>query len=470
MRKHLLALVGLVLLSAISTPMRHDVSAQTSQPLDVEYREVAGRLIGAAMVDRDGYDKLAYLTTRIGNRLSGSPSLERAVAWVAEQMKADGLENVRQQPVKVPHWVRGGESARVVKPVVKTLNILGLGRSIATPRNGITAPVVVVNNFDELEQLGAERIKGKIVLYDAPWQGYGPTVVYRSTGASRAAKLGAVAALVRSITPRSIYTPHTGALNYDPASPQIPAAAVTIEDAAWIHQMTAMGQDVQVQLQMDAQTLPDADSANVIGEIAGRERPDEVVVVGGHLDSWDVGQGAHDDGAGILAAWRAVTLMKELGLKPRRTIRVVAWTNEENGARGGAAYRNVLGGDVGKHVAAVEMDEGAERPLGFAYNINGLAKTDPRVLKATATLREVARLLEGIGANAIETGGAETDIGPLMQAGVPGFGLQTVNEHYFDWHHTNADTFDKIDLQDFRKCIASLAVMAYVLADMPGRL
>jgi carboxypeptidase Q len=445
-------------------------AAQTMRPLDLEYRDAAGRLIGAAMVDRDAYDKLAYLTTRIGNRLSGSSGLERAVAWVTAQMKADGLDNVRVQAVKVPHWVRGSESAQIVKPIQKSLNMLGLGRSVATPKGGITAPVVVVTDFDELEKLGAEKVKGKIVLYDESWQGYARTVLYRGTGASRAARLGAVAALVRSVTPRSIYSPHTGALNYDPALPMIPSAAITAEDTAWIHQMTAMGQEVQVHLQMDAATLPDADSANVMGEIVGRERPDEVVVVGGHLDSWDVGQGAHDDGAGIVAAWRAVTLMKELGLTPRRTIRVVAWTNEENGTRGGNAYRDGLGADVGSHVAAIEMDEGAERPLGFAYNIVGLAKTDARMLKATATLREIARLLEAIGANSIETEGGETDIGPLMQFGVPGFGLSTVNEHYFDWHHTNADTFDKIDLQDFRKCIASLAVMAYVLADMPGRL
>ena len=216
--------------------------------------------------------------------------------------------------------------------------------------------------------------------------------------------------------------------------------------------------------------MPDADSANVVGEIAGRERPEEVVVVGGHIDSWDVGQGAHDDGAGILAAWRAVALMKELGLKPRRTIRVVAWTNEENGTRGANAYRDALGAGVGTHVAAIEMDGGAERPIGFGYSINGLAGADPRALAAAATLRQIARLLEAVGANSIEAGGGETDIEPLMRAGVPGLGLRTVNEHYFDWHHTNADTFDKIDLQDFRKCVASLAVMAYVLADMPGRL
>jgi Iap family predicted aminopeptidase len=456
-----LTVLAIILLMAV---------AQAPRPLDVEYRDQAGRLIGAAMVDRVAYDRLAYLTTRIGNRLSGSPGLEQGVAWVAEQMKADGLENVHLQPVKVPHWVRGAESARIVKPIQRPLNMLGLGRSVGTPKGGLTAPVVVVTDFDELERLGAEKVKGKIVLYDAPWQGYGRTVTYRAAGPSRAARLGAVATLVRSVTPRSLASPHTGALNYDAASPSIPAAAITVEDAAWIHRMTEMGQEVQVHLQMDAEMLPDADSANVIGEIVGRERPDEVVVIGGHLDSWDVGQGAHDDGAGVLAAWRAVTLMKELGLKPRRTIRVVAWTNEENGTRGGNAYRDGLGADVGKHVAAIEMDEGAERPIGFAYSIIGLADTDPRVLKATATLREIARLLEAIGAGSIETAGGETDIEPLMRAGVPGFGLSTVNEHYFDWHHTNADTFDKIDLQDFRKCIASLAVLSYVLADMPGRL
>ena len=445
-------------------------SAQTTPPLDVTYRDVAGRLIGAAMVDTGGYDKLAYLTTRIGNRLSGSPALDRAVSWVAEQMTADGLVNVRTQPVKVPYWIRGNESAQVVRPIQRPLNMLGLGRSIATPKDGITARVVVVGSFDELESLGADKVKGTIVLYDMPWQDYARTVMFRNAGASRAARLGAVASLIRSVTPRGLYTPHTGTLTYDPASPRIPGAAITVEDAAWIRQMTAMGEEVHVQLRMEAETRPDADSANVIGEIAGTERPDEVVVIGGHLDSWDVGQGAHDDGAGVVAAWRAVALMKQLGLKPRRTIRVVAWTNEENGARGGNDYRDALGDSVNKHVAAIEMDQGAERPIGFAYSIAGIDPGTPRMTSATARLREVARLLDGIGAGGIATGGGETDIGPLMRAGVPGFGLITVNEHYFDWHHTNADTLDKVDLQDFRRCVASLAVMAYVLADMPGRL
>jgi hypothetical protein len=446
------------------------VSAQANRPLDQEYRDVASRLVAAAMSDDGGFEKLAYLTTQIGHRLSGLVGLERAVAWVAARMKTDGLDNVRTQPVKVPHWIRGAESADVVRPVQKRLNMLGLGRSVATPAGGITAPAVVVGSFEELDRLGAQNVKGKIVVYDMPWQGYGQTQRYRTAGASRAARLGAVASLVRSLTPRSLYTPHTGAQAYEAGVPQIPAAAITVEDAAWIRQMTAMKQEVQIRLVMNAQTGPDVESANVMGEIVGRERPAEVVVVGGHLDSWDVGQGAHDDGAGVIAAWQAVVLMKQLGLRPRRTIRVVAWTNEENGVRGGNAYRDMLGPAVSDHVAAIEMDEGAERPIGFGYSILGVASDDPRVMNATATAREIARLLAGVGSTAIELGGGETDIEPLMRAGVPGFGLLTVNEHYFDWHHTNADTLDKVDREDFRKCVASLAVMAYVLADMPGRL
>ena len=269
------------------------------------------------------------------------------------------------QPVKVPHWVRGRESARVVAPVEKPLNILGLGSSVGTGANGVTASVVVVGSFDELESLGESKVKGKIVLYDVPWKGYGETNIYRTSGASRAARLGAVASIVRSMTGSSLYTPHTGNQNYAAGVTRIPAAAITVEEAAWIRRMVEAGQDVRVNLQMDAQMLPDADSANVIAEITGRELPDEVVVVGGHIDSWDVGQGAHDDGGGIVAAWQAVTLMKQLGLRARRTIRVVAWTNEENGGRGGQAYLASLGPNVGKHVAAIEMDDGVERPLGF---------------------------------------------------------------------------------------------------------
>jgi Zn-dependent M28 family amino/carboxypeptidase len=221
---------------------------------------------------------------------------------------------------------------------------------------------------------------------------------------------------------------------------------------------------------MDAQTLPDADSANVVGEIVGRERPDEVVVLGGHIDSWDVGQGAHDDGGGLVAAWQAVTLMTQLGLRPRRTVRVVAWTNEENGGRGGRAYLDSLGADVSKHVAAIEMDDGVEAPLGFRFELNGRGPDSPQYVAARAKLLQIVTLLNTIGASTITPGDGGADIAPLMRQGVPALGLLTTAAHYFDWHHTNADTLDKVDIRDFRRAIATLAVTAYVLADMPGTL
>jgi hypothetical protein len=462
-------LVALGLIIALASA---GMAQEKKTGLAEQYRETAGKIIGTALVDKGGWEKLTYMTTEIGNRLSGSPQLERAVAWAAEAMKADRLDNVRLQPVKVPHWVRGREYVSVVAPVERPLPMLGLGGSIATPPEGITAPVVVVSSFDELEALGQEKITGKIVLYDVPWTGYGPTVRYRSIGAARAAKLGAVGMLLRSVTGHSLYTPHTGAMDPKAGEATVPAAAITAEDAAWMHRMSDAGKEVRVKMYMEAKMLPDADSANVIGEIRGSEKPDEIVVIGGHFDSWDVGQGAHDDGASCIAAWQALTILKQLGFQPRRTLRVVLWTNEENGSRGGLAYREALGADIAKHVAAIEMDGGAEKPVGFGFSITGVDPNtnDPRYTAAMATLQQIGKLLEGIEAGEITRGGGGADISPLMRDGVPGMALRTTGEHYFDWHHTNADTLDKIEPVNFRKAMAMLAVMGYVLADMPERL
>jgi len=437
-----------------------------------DFRSAAQKIILAAQQDDAGWDKLAHLTTQIGNRLSGSPSLEKAVAWAGEAMKAEGLEKVWLQPVKVPHWVRGAAEAKVISPREKPLSILTLGGSVGTPPGGITAPVVVADSFDALTAMGRENVAGKIVVFTPQWGGYGPTVAYRGRGASFAAAMGAVAVLVRSATGRSIYSPHTGAMNYDEAIAKIPAASITVEDSEWFRRMRDAKADLRVQMRIEAQTLPDADSFNVIGEITGREKPDEVVVLGGHIDSWDVGQGANDDGSGIMAAWEAVTLLHRLGLRPRRTVRVVLWTNEENGGRGGEAYRKWVGEKIDMHVAAMEMDGGAERPVGFGFGLQGVTvdKTTPQYDAALEKLRGLATLLDEIGAGQISRGGGGSDIGPLMKDGVPGLGLRTIGEHYFDWHHTNADTLDKVDLNDFRKCTAMLAVMSYVLAEMPERL
>ena len=435
--------------------------AADSPNLADQYRPVAGKLIDAALADTEGYNRLAYLCYRIGSRLSGSAALEQAIAWSAEQMKAAGLTNVRVIPTKVPHWVRGGESGRIVAPLDKPLHMLGLGMSVGTPPGGITADVVAVSSFDELARLGREKVQGKIVVYNEPYTGYGPTRMYRSSGPSRAAALGAVAALVRSVTPLALEAPHTGEMSYDDRQPKIPAAAVSPEDAMMIARLYADGVPVKVHIEMGAHMEPDADSGDVIGEIPGREKPEEVVVIGGHLDSWDVGQGAQDDGASIMACLQALALMHKLGLQPLRTIRVVFWVNEENGGRGAEAYRAFVGGRIKDHVAAIEMDGGAEAPRGFG------AGADRNSLEL---LKQIGKLLERVGAGEITGGGGGSDIAPLVRDGVPGLSERTIGTHYFDWHHSEADTLDKVDPEDFRKNMAALAVMGYVLADMPGRI
>jgi carboxypeptidase Q len=450
---------GILVLLLAATAAR--AQEPPAEDLTGHYREAADKLIDAALADTEGYDRLAYLCYRIGNRLSGSPALERAIAWSAEQMKAAGLSNVRIIPAKVPHWVRGEESARLVAPLEKPLHMLGLGMSVGTAPEGITAEVVAVSDFTELDRLGADRVRGKIVLYNETYHGYGPTVMYRRNGASRAAALGAVAVLVRSVTPLAMQIPHTGEMRYDDAQPRIPAAAVSPEDAMMMARLCADGVTVKVHLQMSAHMEPDADSGDVVGEIPGKEHPEEVVVIGGHIDSWDVGQGAQDDGASIIACLQAVALMKKLGLEPRRTIRVAFWVNEENGGRGGEAYRAWIGDQIKNQVAAIEMDGGAESPVGFGAAVD----------KASIDmLRQVGRLMERVGAGEIGGGGGGADIEPLMRDGVPGMAERTVGTHYFDWHHTETDTLDKVNPDDFRKNLAAMAVMGYVLADMPGRL
>lgn len=425
------------------------------------YRAPAGRIIGAALTTNKAWERLAYLTDRIGNRLSGSANLERAIAWALAEMKSDGFDNVRAEKVMVPHWVRGQESLELLTPVATKLSMLGLGNSIATPAEGISAEAVVVRDFAQLDALG-ERVRGKVVVYNAPFVNYGATVQYRTTGASRAARYGAVAVLVRSITPVSLQTPHTGAMNYDPQQPKIPAAAITIEGAELLQRMYDRGEHPTVRLKMEAKFLPDAESANVVAELKGTERPDEIVLIGGHFDSWDVGQGAHDDGGSCIAAWEALRLLKELGLRPRRTIRVVLFTNEENGTRGGLGYRDAHRDEVAKHIFAIEFDSGIYRPEGLA-----LAANTP--LQIRSNLTEIAKLLAGIDADRIADNGGGADIGPIMREGVPGGNLEVDGTHYFDFHHTQADTLDKIDPRDLSLCVATLAVFAYTIADVDLR-
>jgi carboxypeptidase Q len=439
------------------------LGAQTSPEA---LRTTAERLRTEAFRTHGAYEDLAWLCDRIGHRLSGSPQLDQAIAWAQDRMKAAGLTGVHAEPVMVPHWVRGRESAEMLLPTPHRLNILGLGGSVATPEGGITADVVVVGSFDELDRLG-EAVKGKIVLFDVPYKGYGHTVVYRHDGAPKAAKYGAVAALVRSVGPVSLDTPHTGVMDYDPAFPKIPTASVTLEASTQMRRMQARGERIRVHLEMGAKTLPDAPSANVVGEIRGTEKPDEVVILSGHLDSWDVGQGAQDDGAGTVIALEAARLIQRLGLKPRRTLRVVLWTNEENGLRGGKAYRDAHLAEFPRIVAAFESDSGSERIKAFSLD---LRKAAPEAKAAAlATLKGLGEALGSFGAVDLRLGGSGADVSPMVAEGVPGIGVSHAATHYFDIHHTHADTFDKVEKDDLAHNAAVLAAFAYALAQSEAR-
>ena len=441
-----------------STPLATAFAAQSP----------AQRLIDAAMAGQTGWKRLEYLCDSIGHRLSGSTGMARSIEWALSEMKEDGLEGVAAPEVMVPHWVRGEESARLISPWETDLPMLGLGGSVATPAEGITAETVAVETFDELDKLGAEKVRGKIVVYAVPWEGYGKTVAYRGNGAIRAAQQGAAAVLVRGAGPVGHRTPHTGMMRYQDGVAKIPAAGIAAEDAGMLLRLYKSGAPARVRLKMSAQTLPDAKGANVAAEWRGREKPEEIVVLGGHFDSWDAGQGAHDDGAACIACWTAVTLMKNLGMRPRRTVRVVLWANEENGLRGGRAYREWVGDAVKNHVAAIEMDGGCEKPTGFGVTIQGAAKEVQD--RAVTVLQDIAAPLNAIGAGEIAAGGGGADIGPIMREGVPGLALRTTGGRYFEWHHTHADTLDKIDPRDFNTAVAALAVVAYGLADAERRL
>ena len=431
--------------------------ALAAQDLVQQYQPVANRIISAAVSDSSAYERLAELVDRFGPRFSGTANLERALDWILAEMERDGLENVHGEPVMVPRWVRGEESAELIAPRRRVLPMLSLGGSVGTPPDGITAEVMVVGSYEELESRAAEA-GGKIVLFNVPFTSYGQTVRYRGGGAIAAARVGAVAALLRSVTPHSLQTPHTGAMNYAEGVSRVPYAALTVEDAEMLQRMVDRGERVEVRLTLSARTLPDVESRNVVAELRGAELPDEIVVLGGHIDSWDVGQGAMDDGGGSVAAWEAVRLIQRLGLRPRRTLRVVLWTNEENGLRGARSYRDAHQAELDRHVLAIESDAGVFRPRGFGFGGSPAAY---------AIVSEIGNLLEPIDAGSIAVGGGGADIGPLMREGVPGMGLSVDGSKYFWYHHTDADTIDKLDPADMARCVAAMAVMAYVVADLP---
>lgn len=435
------------------------LAAQSPNWLDA-YRPVAQRLITESQSSDFAWNRLAEVTDTFGPRLSGSDNLERALDWAVDTMKKDGFENVHKESVMVPKWVRGDESLDLIEPVRQKLPLLGLGNSVGTPYGGVESDVIVVKSFDEMDKRAAE-IKGKIVLFNGEWVNYGVTNQFRTAGPSRAAKIGAIAALVRSVGPTGLRTPHTGATVYTDDAPKIPAAAIPAEDANRFQRLADRGVRIRIRLSMQAHFEADAQSYNVVGELRGRELPNEVVVVGGHFDSWDPGAGASDDAGGCIVTWEAVRLMKKLGLQPRRTVRVVLFTNEENGGRGGNGYRDAHAAETANHVMLLESDGGIFDPEGFGF-------TGPE--KAKATVVAIASLLKSIGADPIRDGGGGADVGPMGTAAKAPLMSHLAEANYFQIHHTPADTVERITPKQAANNAAAIAVMTYVIADLPWRL
>jgi carboxypeptidase Q len=434
--------------------LAYSALAQTNLP---PASSAADHLVDTATNTDFAWRRLAKLCDTFGPRQAGSTNLELALDWILGEMTKDGLDNVHGEEAMVPHWVRGAESVELLQPCRVALPMLGLGNSVGTPAEGITAEVLVVTNFAELS-LRAREAAGKIVLINQPFVQYFQTVRIRTDGAVEAAKAGAVASLIRSVTPVSLRSPHTGAMQYAAGIPKIPAAAITTEDADMLQRMQERGEKIVVHLQMSAATLPDARSRNAIGEITGRELPDEVVIVSGHIDSWDVGQGAMDDGGGAISAWESVRLMKQLGLRPRRTVRIVLWTDEENGTSGAKAYERRHKSELAKHILAIESDSGAFQPVGFTF-----AGSD----KALVKLKEWTGALSQIGQIKISKGGGDADINELLPDSVPVMALHVEGPKYFWYHHSQADTMDKLNPREISACAAAFAVMAYQVADAP---
>jgi len=431
------------------------------------------RLQQAALSSDYAYRQVGHLANNIGPRLSGSAQAAKAVEYVANELKAIGCE-VLLEKVMVPHWVRGEETAALVQfpgqapETTQKIVLCALGPSVATPANGITAEVIAVRNFDELKSLPRDRVAGKIVLFNYPFDkqmaaegrggdAYGQAVVYRSDGPSAAARNGAVACLIRSVGGAEYRLPHTGQTKYANDAPKIPAGAVTAEDADLIAGLARQG-PVKMKLILTPQQLPDAESYNVIADIKGSEYPEQVIIVSGHLDSWDLGTGAIDDGAGVAVSMEVANLIQKLHLKPKRTIRVIAWMNEENGEAGSKQYAKNHEKEFSNHFAAMETDAGAGHPIGVNVKANAEVKK---------MFAPVAALLQESGAgslNLVEHCGA--DIEPLEKAGVPAFSPIQDNRFYFNYHHTAADTLDKIVPKELAENSAVVAVLAYALANM----
>jgi carboxypeptidase Q len=417
------------------------------------------------LTESKSYDNLHSLCKNIGARLSGSKQAEKAVAWAKQAMLQAGADTAYLVPCMVPHWVRGAKEKCYVtgdsKNKLESFAVCALGSSVATPTAGITTKVIEVTSFEELEKLGTEKIKGNIVFYNVSFDktfihtgsAYGKAVKYRS-GASMAAKYGAVASITKSMSTADNDFPHTGTMRYDSlVSQKIPAFAISVTGAKRLNALLAQNKNFELYLYSDCKTLPDEPSYSVVGEIRGNEIPNEVIVVGGHLDSWDLGEGAHDDGAGVVQSIEVINAFKKLGIKNKRTIRAIAFMNEENGTRGGKSYAAMAAKENKKHIAALESDMGGFTPKAIGIE----AKKDTLLYyKKWQPLFEPYFVF-------IKQGYGGTDIGELIPLGVPQFSLEPDSQRYFDIHHTADDTFEKVNERELELGAATITSFIYLL-------
>ena len=465
-------------LFCLALALSYSALAQVPTPTPLLYSDstiaAMSRIQQAALQSDYSYNRAGYMANNIGPRLSGSAQAARSVEYVAAEMRKLGLD-VRLQKCMVPHWVRGEEHGELIEfegmaaGTVQKVVLTALGGSIATPVDGMKGEIVVVANFDELNALGRKGVEGKIVLFNNKFDremqasgfggaAYGQAVQYRFAGAMAAARLGAIAVLVRSAGGSQNRLVHTGSMGYADGVTKIPGAAVSFEDAETIAWLAKAGK-VRIKLTLTPQTLPDVESYNVIADLKGSEKPDEIVIVSGHLDSWDLGTGAIDDASGVAMAMGVPAILKQLKIRPKRTIRFIAWMNEENGGRGSAAYFDAEKNNVANHFAAIEADLGASHPLGFQF------AGKPEALPFFAPISKVL-LTQGAGQTQVQGGGVGADTAPLTRVGVPSFAPWFNQQTYFNYHHTAADTFDKIDPREMAENASLVAVLAYGLANL----
>ncbi len=411
------------------------------------------------------YDDLRYLCKHIGHRISGSPQAEQAVAWGKKTFDEIGCDRVFLQEVMVPHWVRGEEKGSIiVKGKKSDVLVSSLGNAVGTGEQGITAKLIMVNHIDELKRMNPEEVKGKIVFYNFrfdqtninTFESYGPCVYYRWGAPSEASKLGAIGVVIRSVSSAFDNKPHTGSIAYNKEYPSIPAVAISNLDADVLEKTMNTNKDVSMYIRTTCQMLPDVKSHNVVAEIKGTEKPDEIIVFGGHLDSWDIGEGAHDDGAGVVQAIEVLRVFKELGIRPKRTIRAVLFMNEENGLRGGKKYAELAEANHEHHILAIESDAGGATPYGFSMEMD---RAQREKVKSWATLFAPYNVWN------FDREGGGADIGPLRRKfGTPVMELMPDSQRYFDMHHSENDVFENVQRRELSLCAVVMSQMVYLVS------